>query len=185
MNIYFTSYGLDTRYSEFMNSYDDIVKVLKNKKVAIIPNAKLKEQDRTNSVVAKRELEKNNIQVDIIDIDTDKLNIKNYDALYLSGGEPKYLMDSITNAGLFDDIKDFIDNGGIIIGQSAGAMIFNQTYLDTSTKKLLVMDNGFDYFSKIIVPHYNNLSQDILDNIPNDIIKINDDDRLIKGEENY
>lgn len=88
MHIYLTSYGLDTRYSDFMNSYDDIIKVLKNKKVAIIPNAKLKNPDRTNSLIAKRELEKNNIQAEIIDIDIDKLIINKYDALYLSGGEP-------------------------------------------------------------------------------------------------
>lgn len=34
MNIYLTSYGLDTRYSDYMDSYDDIIKVLKNKRVA-------------------------------------------------------------------------------------------------------------------------------------------------------
>ena len=180
MNIYFTSYGIDTRYSSYMNSYDDIIKLLKDKKVAIIPNAKLKTQDRANSTVAKEELEKNNISSDIIDLDTDELLIENYDALYLSGGEPKYLMDSIINANLYNDIKKFIDNGGIIIGQSAGAMIFCKKYLDTSTKKLLVQDNGFDYFNKIIVPHYDSLPKDILDNIPKDIIKINDNDRLIK-----
>ena len=180
MNIYFTSYGIDTRYSSYMNSYDDIIKLLKDKKVAIIPNAKLKTQDRANSTVAKEELEKNNISSDIIDLDTDKLDIENYDALYLSGGEPKYLMDSIINANLYNDIKKFIDNGGIIIGQSAGAMIFCKKYLDTSTKKLLVQDNGFDYFEKIIVPHYDSLPKDILDNIPEDIIKIKDNDRLIK-----
>lgn len=180
MNIYFTSYGIDIRYSDYMNSYNDIIEVLRNKKVAIIPNAKLKEQDRTNSTVAKEELEKHNISSDIIDIDVKKLNIDNYDALYLSGGEPKYLMDSIINAGLYDSIKAFIDKGGIVIGQSAGAMIFNKKYLDTSTKKLLVMDNGFDYSDKIIVPHYDHLSKDILDELPDNIIKINDNDRLIK-----
>lgn len=180
MNIYLTSYGLDTRYKDYMNSYQDIIDVLKEKKVAIIPNAKLIDQDRTNSVVAKEELAKNNIESDIIDLDKTKLDIKNYEALYLSGGEPKNLMDSIINAGLYDDIKEFIDNGGIIIGQSAGAMIFNKEYLDTTTKKLLVMNNGYDYADKIIVPHYNNLPKDILDNIPQDIIKIKDNDRLIK-----
>ncbi len=180
MNIYLTSYGVDTRYKDYMNSYQDIIDVLKDKKVAIIPNAKLIDQDRTNSVVAKEELAKNNIESDIIDLDKTKLDIKNYDALYLSGGEPKNLMDSIINAGLYDDIKEFIDNGGIIIGQSAGAMIFNKEYLDTTTKKLLVMNNGYDYADKIIVPHYNNLPKDILDNIPQDIIKIKDNDRLIK-----
>lgn len=163
-----------------MNSYDDIIELLKNKKVAIIPNAKLKEQDRTNSTVAKEELEKNSISADIIDIDIEKLNIEKYDALYLSGGEPKYLMNAILSAKLFADLKAFIDNGGIIIGQSAGAMVFSKKYLDTSTGKLLVMNNGFDYCVKIIVPHYNNLSKDILDSIPDDIIKIKDEDRLIK-----
>ena len=41
MNIYLTSYGLDTRYSDYMNSYNDIINVLKNKRVVIIPNATL------------------------------------------------------------------------------------------------------------------------------------------------
>lgn len=41
MNIYLTSYGIDTRYNDYMDSYSDIINVLKGKKVAIIPNAKL------------------------------------------------------------------------------------------------------------------------------------------------
>ena len=86
MNIYLTSYGLDTRYSDYMDSYDDIIKVLKNKRVAIIPNAKLVNEDRTNSDVAKEEMNKNNIEADIIDIDYNELNMRNYSALYLSGG---------------------------------------------------------------------------------------------------
>lgn len=180
MNIYLTSYGIDTRYKEYMNSYQDIINILINKRVAIIPNAKLKTQDRTNSLTAKDELTKNNIKSEIIDLDIDKLDIDKYDALYLSGGEPKYLMDSIINSGLFETIKQFIDNGGIIIGQSAGAMIFNKEYLDTSTKKLLIMNNGYNYSNKIIVPHYNNLPEDILKLIPQNILKLNDDDRLYK-----
>ena len=41
MNIYLTSYGIDTRYDQYMNSYDEIISLLKDKKVVIIPNAKL------------------------------------------------------------------------------------------------------------------------------------------------
>lgn len=44
-------------------------------------------------------------------------------------------MDSIINSGLYNDIKKFIDSGKTIIGQSAGAMIFNKKYIDMSTKK--------------------------------------------------
>ena len=180
MNIYFTSYGVDTRYSNHMNSYNDIINVLKGKKVAIIPNAKLISEDRTNSKVAKDELNKNSIKADIIDIDSNNLNLKNYNALYLSGGEPKNLMDSIINANLFNDIKDFIDNGGIIIGQSAGAMIFCKKYYDTTTKELLIMNNGYDYSKKMIVPHYNNLPKELKEQMIDDIFIINDDDKLIK-----
>ena len=180
MNVYLTSYGLDTRYSNYMNSYEDIINILRNKKVAIIPNAKLISEDRTNSNVAKEELNKNNITADIIDIDSNKLILSNYDALYLSGGEPKYLMDSIINANLFNEIKDFIDKGGIIIGQSAGAMIFCKNYYDTTTKKLLIMNNGYDYSKKMIVPHYNNLPKELKEQMINDLFIINDNDRLIQ-----
>lgn len=180
MNIYLTSYGLDIRYKNYMDSYDEIISVLKGKNVAIIPNAKLLSEDRTNSRVAHQELTKNNIKSTIIDLDNDKLNILEYDALYLSGGEPRNLMDAIINSDNYENIKNFIDNGGIVIGQSAGAMIFNKKYLDTTTGDLLIMDNGFDYYDKIIVPHYNNLPSELLDKIPNDILKINDNDKLYK-----
>ena len=182
MNIYLTSYGVDTRYDNYMNSYDDIVDVLKGKKVAVIPNAHLLSEDRTNSVVAKEELVKNGIEADIIDLDYDDFNISRYSALYLSGGEPRNLMNSINNAGLFEDIKNFIDNGGTVIGQSAGAMIFCKKYLDTTTGKLLSMNNGFDYTNKMIVPHFENLPNDILKQLPDDVIKIYDSGRLFKLE---
>ena len=180
MNIYLTSYGVDTRYKDYMNSYEDIISVLKNKNVAIIPNAKLVLEDRTNSNVAKEEFTKNCIYSKIIDLNKQDLNIERYDALYLSGGEPKNLMDSIIKSNNYEIIKKFIDNGGIIIGQSAGAMIFNKNYLDTTTGELLIMDNGFDYYDKIIVPHYNNLSNELLNKIPRNILKINDNDNLYK-----
>lgn len=180
MNIYLTSYGVDIRYADYMDSYSDIINVLNGKKVAIIPNAKLANQDRTNSSVAKEELNKNNIIAEIIDIDSMKLDINNYDALYLSGGEPKNLMDSIINANLFNDIKKFIDSGGIIIGQSAGAMIFCKDYYDTTTKELLIMSNGYDYSDKMIVPHFNNLPLEIKKKIKIDVLEIHDNDKLIK-----
>lgn len=180
MNIYLTSYGVDTRYKDYMDSYEDIINLLKNKNVAIISNAKLLSQDRTNSNVAYQELTKNNIRSIIIDLDNDKLSILEYDALYLSGGEPRNLMDAIINSNNYENIKNFIDRGGIVIGQSAGAMIFNKKYLDTTTGDLLIMDNGFDYYDKIIVPHYNNLPTELLDKIPDDVLKINDNDKLYK-----
>lgn len=180
MNIYLTSYGLDTRYKDYMKNYKEIIELLRDKKVAIIPNAKLISQDRTNSIVAKEELNKNNIKAVIVDLDKEILKVDNFDALYLSGGEPKNLMDSIHNAKLFHKIEKFIDKGGVVVGESAGAMIFSKKYLDTTTDKLLVLKNGFDYASKLIVPHYDSLPEDILKHLPKDILKIKNNDSLIK-----
>lgn len=180
MNIYLTSYGLDTRYKEYMNSYQEIIELLTNKKVVIIPNAKLADQNRTNSLIAKEELEKNHIGTTIIDLNEETCSLEEIDALYLSGGEPKYLMDAIYNANLFEKIENFINQGGIVIGQSAGAMIFNHEYLDTTTEKLLVQHNGFSYADKMIVPHYDHLPKKLIEQIPEDVIKIKDNDKLIQ-----
>lgn len=179
-NVYLTSYGIDTRYTEYMNCYDEIIEVLKNKKVAIIPNAKLKTQNRDNSYVALEELNKHGIQADIIDLDETELeNFDEYDAMYLSGGEPKYLMDAIINNGYYEIIKLFIESGNEVIGQSAGAMIMSKVYADTS-EGFRFLDNGFDFCDKVIVPHYNNLSADIKAQFTCEIYPVNDYDRLDK-----
>ncbi len=180
MNIYVTSYGLDSRYQDYMNSYKDIIKVLKGKRVAILPNVKLASDTRMDAKTALEELSKNEVVSKIIDLEVDSLNLEEYNALYLSGGEPKRLMDAIINSGNLEKIKCFIDDGGIVIGQSAGAMIFNKEYLDTTTGDLLVMGNGFDYFDKIIVPHYDHLPEEILDKLPDNILKVRDTDNLYK-----
>lgn len=179
LNIYLTSYGLDCRYG-FLNSYDSIINLLKDHKVAIINNAKLESEDRTTAQVAKCEMKKNKIEAKVIDLNHSRFNLSDFDAIYFSGGEPKYLMDAIISNNLFEDFDDFFRSGGLVIGQSAGAMIFNHEYLDTSEQVLRIQNNGFDYSDKIIVPHYDHLSNDIINNLPKSILAIRDIDDLIK-----
>lgn len=179
LNIYLTSYGLDCRYG-FLNSYDSIINLLKDHKVAIINNAKLESEDRTTAQVAKYEMKKNKIEAKVIDLNHSKFNLSDFDAIYFSGGEPKYLMDAIISNNLYEDFDDFFRSGGLVIGQSAGAMIFNHEYLDTSERVLRIQNNGFDYSDRIIVPHYDHLSNDIINNLPKSILAIRDIDDLIK-----
>lgn len=180
MNIYLTSYGIDTRHKEYMSCYDSIIKILKDKKVVIIPNARLINQNKETAINVQNELKSNNINSEIIDIDIYDLDLSNYDAIYFTGGEPKNLMASIHKNKLYNRIKTFIDNGGIVIGQSAGAMIFNKQYLDTTTSNLKIIEDGFDYGKKIIVPHFDHLPTELLSQLPNNILKIKDIDQLIK-----
>ena len=179
LNIYLTSYGLDCRYG-FLNSYDSIINLLKDHNVAIINNAKLESEDRTTAQVAKYEMKKNKIEAKVIDLNHSRFNLSDFDAIYFSGGEPKYLMEAIISNNLYEDFDSFFRSGGLVIGQSAGAMIFNHEYLDTSERVLRIQNNGFDYSDKIIVPHYDHLSNDIINNLPKSILAIRDIDDLIK-----
>lgn len=180
-NIYLTSNGLDIRYKDSMNSYPQIIELLKDKEVAIIPNAKLKNQDRSVATVVITELRKHNINGTIFDLEENSITeLEKYDAIYLSGGEPKYLMDAIYDNNFFETIKTFIEKGNIVIGQSAGAMIMNKNYGDTSTGKFLIQNNGFDFFNKIIIPHYDTLSNDLKSQLPKDTFNVKDKDLLIK-----
>lgn len=63
-------------------------------------------------------------------------------------------------------------------------MIFSKNYLDTTTGNLLIQSNGFDYSVKKIVPHYDNLSVDMLKDIGKDVLKVRDSDKLIKLDTN-
>ena len=85
----------------------------------------------------------------------------NYCALFIGGGNTYKLLKGIKDSGTFGKIKEFINNGGIVIGGSAGAVIFgydidiisamdpNDVAL-TDTKGFNVM-NGVSIF-----PHYTN-----------------------------
>ena len=85
----------------------------------------------------------------------------NYCALFIGGGNTYKLLKGIKDSDAFGKIKEFINNGGIVIGGSAGAVIFgydidiisamdpNDVAL-TDTKGFNVM-NGVSIF-----PHYTN-----------------------------
>jgi peptidase E len=178
-NIYLTSYGLDVR-AGYLDSYDSIIDLLKDLKVAIINNARLDTEDRTASSIISEEMKKNNIDADIIDLNKNDFNISDYSGIYFCGGEPKHLMDAIIDNGLYDDFDEYFKNGGVVIGQSAGAMIFNEVYLDTTSGDLEFENNGFDYCDKVIVPHYDNLSRKIKTKLPESILTINDSDTLVR-----
>lgn len=48
----------------------------------------------------------------------------NYDVIYLCGGNPDYLLRRINEQGFNIKLKEYINKGGIVVGVSAGSMIF-------------------------------------------------------------
>ena len=49
--------------------------------------------------------------------------LKQYDVIYFTGGSPQYLLERINNTGFNKSISEYVDNGGVYIGVSAGSMV--------------------------------------------------------------
>lgn len=54
--------------------------------------------------------------------------IKKYDAIYVCGGSTKYLVDRISELNFKSIIDNYIENGGIYIGVSAGSVAASGNY---------------------------------------------------------
>lgn len=50
---------------------------------------------------------------------------KNYDVVYLCGGSPEYLLKRINEGSFRDKLLEFISDGGIVVGVSAGSIVFS------------------------------------------------------------
>lgn len=114
-------------------------------------------------------------QVDVIRIDMvrnfDELSNKNltdYTALFIGGGNTYKLLKGLKESGSFDKIRSYLKNDGIIIGGSAGAVIFGKdidiiSSMDSNDVKL-IDTRGFDVLSGIsIFPHYTNTKKRLSD----------------------
>ena len=88
-------------------------------------------------------------------------DLQHYAALFIGGGNTYKLLLGLKQSGAFNNIKDYINNNGIVIGGSAGAVIFGYDIniiksMDPNDVKL-TDTKGFDVLSGIsIFPHYTN-----------------------------
>lgn len=78
--------------------------------------------------------------------------------VYLSGGKPDYLMRSLENTRTWQAILRVLENGGLLAGCSAGAMIMGeQVYNFPGTRP------GFKFIpGALIIPHYDEISPAML-----------------------
>lgn len=128
MRVLLTSCGLETKVIEntFLNMLD---KSVQDVKAMFIPTAAndpdaIEVLPKCLEDLLKVGVKRENIFVydlyDDLDIDISK----NYDVIYLCGGSTKYLLRRILERGFDKKIKDFIENNGLILGVSAGSVIF-------------------------------------------------------------
>ena len=73
-------------------------------------------------------------------------SVRNANFIYFSGGNPTYLYETIKNTPFMNEILKIHNNGGILAGCSAGAMIMGEK---------MIKGYGFNLVNNVIViPHY-------------------------------
>ncbi|MCH5317537.1 MAG: Type 1 glutamine amidotransferase-like domain-containing protein [Eubacterium sp.] len=89
--------------------------------------------------------------------------LKDYCALFFGGGNTFKLLNDLKTSGAFEKIKEYIENGGVIFGGSAGAIIFGKNLescrLDDPNEVGLEDISGFNVLNGIsLLCHYTNRS---------------------------
>ena len=84
-----------------------------------------------------------------------------YSAIFIGGGNTFKLLFDLKQNGIFDKIKKYINNNGIIFGGSAGTIIFGEDlescYLDDTNEVQLTDISGFNILNGIsFLCHYTN-----------------------------
>jgi len=94
----------------------------------------------------------------------DRFRALNSDVIYLSGGNTFYLLDSLRRADLLDDLRYYVDTGGLLAGHSAGGIMMTPS-IDTASYPDFDCDDNeveiFDWKALGFVnfeffPHYRN-----------------------------
>lgn len=92
-------------------------------------------------------------------------NLSDYCAIFIGGGNTYKFLSDLKSNGTFEQIRDFIKNDGIIIGGSAGAIIFGHdidciNYMDSNDVGL-IDTKGFDVLEGMsIAAHYTNENEE-------------------------
>lgn len=77
--------------------------------------------------------------------------------IYLLGGFPRYLGETLANSKCWQAALDAFQAGAVIAGSSAGAMVLCEHYYDPYEKKLL---RGLNLISNAcVLPHHNNFGR--------------------------
>ena len=191
-NIILTSCGF--RGDLLKNKFYEIVskEELKNKKVLYITTAVDGERNDNKDWVMKEYKTILDLGIDESNITEykigDTIDIDDFDIMYVIGGNTIYLLDMVRKYNFDEKIIEFIKQGKIYIGSSAGSQI-----LGTTIKLCSTYENNFVNMTDFtalgivngeIVPH-SNKKQELLSKVNrDDLILLYDGDGIIYDSKN-
>lgn len=161
MKLLLTSKGIvNTKIEQvFINS---VTKPLGELSVCIIPTAaKALKSDHPRILQAKDIFLKLGIQkIDSLDVEVeDAETLKNYDVIYLGGGDPVHLLAHLKRSGAETVFKELTETDAVIVGVSAGSLVLGPHLhiVKWFTPDLIRQQdsdlNGFRLFDFPIMPH--------------------------------
>lgn len=161
-NIFLTSCGIinDNIKNEF---YNKINKDIEDVKVLYITTASDGENDDDKSwmdeefkTILNLGILKENITEYKIG---NTINIRDFDIMYMMGGNTFYLLDIIRKTNFANDIRKFINSGKIYVGSSAGSEILGNSIdvaLGYDDNNVNMIDfTGLKIVNGLIIPHCN------------------------------
>ena len=147
MKLFLTGGGESENFEELDNLF--ISKLSKNPKLLFIPLAGeessfLDGLDRIQETFSTIHFNKIELCTNLFELDWEEL--KRFDAIYLDGGNTFHLMKQIRQSHFYELIRKFIQNGGVINGDSAGAIILG-SHLETAHFGILGDENESNLIS--------------------------------------
>lgn len=128
MKLLLTSCGLATEgiQNKFMSFFD---KDIQEVRAVFIPTAAnsadaIEVLPKCMNDLLKCGITKENINVYDLHIPMIIDDLMQYDVMYICGGDPQYLLERINENKFNETLKVFIQNNKVVVGVSAGSMIF-------------------------------------------------------------
>jgi len=126
-NLILTSAGFDNKKIE--EKFLEMVKISSDEiKVMFIPTAAITEEQKAIVPLCKNDLLNAGVlERNIITYDLDRIisceEICNFNAIYVCGGNTQHLLNKINDTEFYVPLKEFLDNGGVYVGVSAGSIV--------------------------------------------------------------
>ena len=186
MRVMLTSCGLETKriQEEFLNMLGKDAAIAK---ALFIPTAAIDADaievlPKCMNDLLKSGIPKENIRVFDLHQNMPQDELKTYDVVYLCGGRTSYLLSRINDSGFRETLLSYIRDGGLVLGVSAGSLIFannlpeNLGLVDT---KMDVHCEQSSLVGKVSFPlpeniKLSNTAAMLIRSIPDDVVIIDD-----------
>ncbi len=134
MRVLLTSAGLET--NEIKDCFMDMAgKEMSLVKALFIPTAAIDAGaigvlPKCMNDLLKCGIPEENIRVFDLHTGMEAAKLQQYDVVYLCGGNTQYLLKRINDTKFNQSLMEYIDKGGLVIGVSAGSLIFSNNLPD-------------------------------------------------------